>query len=317
LDCPLAYERFVRVPKLRGLKYELKSESHPFARLGCSDGYLKIQFSTNLLPQEVWVHCYLVKPNGTMEFCNKRPHVEFVKQRSTRRGYWLHAVFSSPGLYAMRIGIDRCDRLAFYTDSKRSCFERPLLIFSLGDSGFIPLCPKVGLSAVDSGAAVIRFAAAIRRSRLLVEVRNSRQTIAPYFSVFCRLTIPFDDTRYKDVVTMSFPSDGRWSVQIYLSNDTGTYTRLTTYEFDVSGAPGRKVLPIEFVESDRELVADERHYDEKGLLAPTEELERRMRDLQREVERTSVGEEFEGWKDRLPNQPRGDAIGAQGDAGPK
>jgi hypothetical protein len=223
----------------------------------------------------------------------------------------------------------------------------------------------------------------------LVNVLNLRQIIVPGLSNFCRLTIPSDDTRYEDVVTVAFPSGGRWSVQVYLSNAAGTYTHFTTYEFDVSGATDKTVSPIEFVESNREFVDLETepglaispassvmtidhpifqvtatfegnlllnlrplgksnnihpkirsqnvsegkktiefevicpgvgdyellyfwnescvtqlwHYSLDGLPAPTEESERRMRDLQRGVEGIVVDEEFEGWKKSLPNWP--------------
>jgi hypothetical protein len=391
LDWPLSYERFLRVPALKGLKYEFKSESHPFAWFDCPDGYLRTQFSTNLLPQMVCARCYVVRRNTTWELGSQLQHVELVKETSTRRRYWLHAVFSTRGLYEMKIFIDTELVVTFYVDSKRSNLERPFLSYLLGDSGFIPLCPKVGLSAVDSGVAVIRFAAAIKRSRLLVNVLNSHLIITPGLSHFCRLTIPFDDTRYEDVVTVAFPSDGRWSVQVYLSNDTGTYTQFTIYQFDVSGATGRKASPIEFVESNREFVnletksgltispassaitidhpvfqvtatfqgslqlkfrpLDESktihprilsqnvsdgkktiefelicpkvgnyellyfwdnscftqlwRYSQEEMVAPTEESEKRMRDLQRRVEGTVVDEEFERWKNSIPNQPHG------------
>jgi hypothetical protein len=254
LDWPLSYEWFLRVPALKGLKYELKSELHPFAKFDSPDGYLRTHFSMNLLPQMVHARCYIVNRNATKELSSEFQYVELVKETSTCRRYWLHAVFSTRGLYAMKIFIDIKLVLTFYIDNKRSNLERPFLSYLLGDSGFIPLCSKVGLSAVDSGVAVIRLAAAIKRSRILVNVLNSHQIIVSGLSHFCRLTIPFDGTRYEDVVTVPFPSDGRRSVQVYLSNDTGTYTRFTAYEFDISVATGRKKYPIEFVESDREFV---------------------------------------------------------------
>jgi hypothetical protein len=58
-------------------------------------------------------------------------------------------------------------------------------------------------------------------------------------------------------------------------------------------------------------------YSQEGMPAPTEESERRMRDLQRGVEGIVVDEEFEGWKNSLPNQTYRDVIDAHGDTGPK
>jgi hypothetical protein len=53
------------------------------------------------------------------------------------------------------------------------------------------------------------------------------------------------------------------------------------------------------------------------MAAPTKESEKRMRDLQRRVEGIVIDEEFERWKNSIPNQPHGDIIGAQGDSGPE
>jgi hypothetical protein len=72
-------------------------------------------------------------------------------------------------------------------------------------------------------------------------------------SQYVKLVVPGDQSRYEDVLTLSFPSGGRGSADIFLENGTGSWPWVTTYEFDVTRAITDIVSPLECIPEGRQI----------------------------------------------------------------
>ena len=61
---------------------------------------------------------------------------------------------------------------------------------------------------------------------------------------YIKLRIPFDIRRYEDQLCVTFPSNGRYSVEILLYEDDGSFQYYTKYYFDVTGVVSKSPKPI-------------------------------------------------------------------------
>jgi hypothetical protein len=102
---------------------------------------------------------------------------------------------------------------------------------------------------VDSGFAVIRFAVAKNRSKLLMEVVNPRKEKFRDKATYIRLVIPDDPLRYEDLSEV-----GRWAVQIMLENGVGMFSQFVTYQFEVKAASQENVSAVLCVPENREFI---------------------------------------------------------------
>jgi hypothetical protein len=253
LEDTFPYERFLRVAQHRPNSFDFRNESHPFARFDCKKGYLKMRFSTSHEAKEL--HASVCEVGKKRKECERHLNaIELIRATKDRQCFWLHVVFPRVALYHIRIFVNTREQTEIYVDSKKECTEVPFLSYTVGNSGFAPISPMVGLTHADSGFAIIRFAVSIGRSRLLLDVLNMQGKNHRDRANYVRLIIPSDTARCEDVVAVSFPENGRWRVWIWLENDQGSFTQFVMYEFDVSGANSQIVSPIDYVQADRKFV---------------------------------------------------------------
>jgi hypothetical protein len=96
--------------------------------------------------------------------------VEFFRETGARLRYWLHCVFPNVGLYEIRIFIKAQLIITFYIDNKVGNSGLPFLNYSAGDSEFVPINRRAGLTETDNGVGLIRFVAFTARSKVVCEV---------------------------------------------------------------------------------------------------------------------------------------------------
>jgi hypothetical protein len=251
---PLPYERFIRSPAYVPNEFVFRNESHPFCWFPCESGYLRMQFSTTTEVTQSVVKCCDARARERREIDGDLQAVELFQKTDDRLKFWLHAAFPKPGLYELRLlfsGRERSHELQsiFLVESRAASAGIPFLRYdALADSAFVPIVPRAGLAPAD-GIAVIRFAIAVGRAKVEIIVLDPHGAPVEGIAKYVQLTIPFDETRYETVATVSFPADGRWMVRV---NSAGEQAPIVTYRFDVAGADGRVVSPIEYVEADRQ-----------------------------------------------------------------
>jgi hypothetical protein len=252
-DAPFSFEQFARSPWFRRGRHRIRLESHPFGQIECASGYLKMQFSTSLAGESIMPLCKVVAGDSSPEIDRSLQEVELFQTTRGRRKFWLHAVFPNKAIYQLSVFIDSECQFTVFVDNKKPSSELPFLKYTAGDSAFIPISPKAGLTAVDSGIAVIRFAVSCKRSHLLVDVVDAAGNNDRRLADYVRLVIPFDPTRYEDVVAARFPETGEWRVTIYLANDEGSYAWFIAYRFDVrTAASAARVCALDYVANGRE-----------------------------------------------------------------
>jgi hypothetical protein len=66
------------------------------------------------------------------------------------------------------------------------------------------------------------------------------------------LKLFFDPKRWEVATAVSFPRNGRWSVDVWLANNANSFALCCNYQFDVSASRLMALSPIEFIEPDRE-----------------------------------------------------------------
>jgi hypothetical protein len=210
-----------------------------------------MQFSINHTAEKIWGTVSAITGNKVIKIDADLQHVELIATTDTRRRWIFHAVFRSIGLYRLSLCIDGWYFRTVYVDNLCGTTEIPFLRYTVGDSGFIPICPTKGLTQISSGFALIRFAVKNQRSTLLLNVVNSRGESHNKKAQYVKLEIPTDASRCEDVIIVSFPSSGLWSVQVFPENEHGSFLYLITYRFEVLQGIEETISPLEFVPYDR------------------------------------------------------------------
>jgi hypothetical protein len=258
LPQPLPFDKFVRASSQCPTQNNFRHESHPFARYDCTTGEFKMHFSTSLVVKSASCECKKIEDIHNED---DAPHIdgslqtiELIKQTNDRMRWACHAVFPEVGLFALVVFLNGSSQAVTYIDNKKANHDIPFLSYYFDDSGFIPICPLRGLVTCEDGIAIIRFAAFIKRSRLMIDVVDSADKSEQRLANYERLLIPFDMTRYENVISVAFPKAGRWKVVVYLSNDEGTDNKFIIYRFDVRSPHRDPVLPLDYIASDREFV---------------------------------------------------------------
>jgi hypothetical protein len=208
----------------------------------------------NVSAEILFALAYEVNGDETHEMDQQLQAVELISQTCKRSRWFLHAALPAIQLYKISLFINTIEQTAMFIENRRETSEVPFLHYTLGDSKFIPIQPKIGFVKIDSGFALIRFAVGINRSRLLIDVINPERKKSRDLAQYVRLVIPGDQSRYEDVIVVSFPEIGKWSVQVFLENDVGSFTSFVTYQFDVIKEIHEIVSPLMCVPEDRSFV---------------------------------------------------------------
>lgn len=176
------------------------------------------------------------------------------QQHQIEPDFFVYVCFPSTGKFRARIFLTtnhspRGDHVYdAYVENNEPCETIPFIPSSKGNSNFIPISPKSILTYVTNGVAVIRFAIGRDSSELMFNIFHLRNgTWDDMIEVshdqvnYVKLIIPYHDGLYEDLVTVPFPSDGRFLVIIYFQEtqydcDRSMYVR---YYFDVTGANSR------------------------------------------------------------------------------
>jgi hypothetical protein len=250
---PYTYARFVNCAKYSPTEYEFRNESHPFAVFEVL-GYVKIQFSIKHTMHSIFACASEINGDSRTEIERDLQMVELIEQIGDRSRWFLHAVFPSTGFYMLGLYINTHEQTEMFINNRQATSDIPFLRYQSTDEGFIPIQPLVGVTKIDSGFALIRFAVFINRSNLLVTMISPTNQEYRDLSQYIKLLIPSDDSRFEDVVIASFPAVGRWLVKVWLENDFDSFTLFVTYRFDVTCAIDEVVSPLTCIPRDRQIV---------------------------------------------------------------
>ncbi|KAK8860569.1 hypothetical protein M9Y10_012234 [Tritrichomonas musculus] len=259
LPFKFSYEDFLHSCRVNPFKIGLKTESNPYDNFECKNGFVEQIYSCNG-PID-WISFNVYKKNanqftqietdGITSYEIIQPKIPKHPERCRFR---TNISFPEKGLYKVNLYIDGPCALTYYVNNLvKSSISVPILCNPFHDSKFIPISPKRILSSVRHGVALIRFAVSPKRSNLLWDIiklsdQNSLdkngETINRSQGRYIKLNIPFDNERYEDQLCVTFPSNGRYMVLIYLANDIGSFTAYTKYFFDVTGVQSNNQIPV-------------------------------------------------------------------------
>ena len=240
---------YVKSCKMHLLKRNLKTESIPFVNFECKDGYLEQIYSCVGPIDFISFRLYL-KKNNTFYQISEEGIIgyEIIQKRlpkhPERCRFRVSIAFPQKGFYKIEMFIDTNEAVEYYVNNlEKSSISIPLSTNCWQDQKFIPIIPKKVLTNINLSYAVIRFAVSPKRSGVLCRIfklnnKNSfeknGQLIDQKYYTYATLKLPFDDERYEDIVIVNFPFIGRYAVDLYLSNDIGSYNSFITYYFDVN-----------------------------------------------------------------------------------
>ncbi|OHS94735.1 hypothetical protein TRFO_10878 [Tritrichomonas foetus] len=242
---------FMKSSKVSPVGIRLKTESHPFVRFSCEDGYLIQQFSclnpVNYISFRVYKE---IKPKSYQQLDYESwisysyVYDEIPNIYPSRCRFKVYISFPDVGTYKIQYFINTNHVLDNYIDVKSIKIRKsvPLLYDHHHDSKFIPIVPKKTISPVRHGVAMIRFAVSPHRSNIIWNIydidtiKNTNSEIERKYGKWIKIQIPFDQGRYEDQLVITFPKNGRFKVLVYLENDENSYTSFASYYFDVTGA---------------------------------------------------------------------------------
>ncbi|KAK8891125.1 hypothetical protein M9Y10_028330 [Tritrichomonas musculus] len=269
------FEDFFKSCCVSPIGIRLKTESNPFVRCECVDGYACQIYSCIAPINWIQIHLYKQDPSNK-EIFTEVPNEsitsyevvqEMIPNHHDRCRFRTNIAFQEEGFYKVEIFIDGPLQISYFVNNlAKSELPVPISYNPFHKSKFIPIKPTRMLSKVKHGVALIRFAVSQKQSEIIWNiiklvnedtfVEEDGQTISREYGRFIKLEIPFDNTRYEDQLCITFPSNGRYSIQIYLANDVGSYTSYAKYFIDVSGTESRDtksvLSPTEFMYNGRD-----------------------------------------------------------------
>lgn len=253
------YQDYVKSCKVSPFDRYLKAEGIPFVNFESKNGYVE-QFYSCTGPIDFVNFKIFVKKKKTFEQIDSEGISSYVIVKTrlpkhTERCRFQTAIgLPAKGFYHIQMFIDGPFAIEYYVNSLQKCsISIPLKVNLYHEQKFIPITPKTVLTSVTTGYALIRFAVAPKRADLLWDIVKLAKpnTLTPKGEEITRqrgrlisLNIPFDDERYEDQLLITFPSNGRYSVLVYLANDIGSYTTYMRYFFDVTGVTSENSTPI-------------------------------------------------------------------------
>lgn len=269
LPFSFSYEHYIKSCRILSFDRYLKTESNPFVNFECKNGYVEQIYSC--VGPIKWITIKLFKKNyfynsknGFSQISNEGITSYEIIQKSIpnhpeRTRFRTNISLPDEGVYKVKLFIDSPFATEYFvTNLKRSEQSVPVTYNPFHESKFIPILPKKLVTTIKNGYALIRFAVSPKWSDVLWDIikltdqnsfnYNEGEIIDRENGKCLKLTIPFDDERYEDQLCVTFPSTGRYSVLIYLSNDIGSYSSYIKYFFDVVGVSSQKVVsPIKFL----------------------------------------------------------------------
>jgi hypothetical protein len=240
------YKRFVRCPSYWPTEHEFRNESHPFGCFSC-EGLLELHFGVKHSDQQVSGQI----PGLECDMFT----VEIVERLGSRDRWVLRAAFPTVSIYRIYLCVGETFLTELLVDNRRRNSRIPFVPCRKGDSVFVPITPGEGLVNVREGFALIRFGLSTKRSFLSISVRNIENEEFVDLVGRERLMISGDRSHYEHVVTVSFPSVGRWTVIIFARNEVGVSEWMVTYRFDVLRIIRNFVSPLNCIPRDRHFLS--------------------------------------------------------------
>lgn len=261
------YSDFLKSCKVEPFGRYLKTESNPYVNFESKDGYVEQTYSCTGPIDFASFKIYQLKENTLYEIrADSISSYQIVQSQlpkhPERCRFKTSIAFPDKGFYKVDLYLDKPHILTYFVNClTKSSLSAELNYNSFHESKFVPIAPTRILTQVKNGYAIIRFAVIPKRSDLIWDIekladQNSLnpggETIDRKCGRFISLQIPFDSERYEDQLCVTFPSNGRYTVMIYLANDIGSYTAYMRYFFDVTGTSKQApVNPAKYVFKDR------------------------------------------------------------------
>ena len=259
LPFKFSYDDFLKSCRVEPFDRYLKAEGVPFINFESKNGYLE-QFYSCTGPIDYVNYKIFVKKKNSFNKIESDAISSYeiitpkLPKHPERCRFRTCISLPNKGFYLIKMFIDGPQAIEYYVNClKKSTISVPVKCNLFHESKFIPIIPKTILTQVENGYALIRFAVKPKRSSLLWDItklakqnslENKGETISREFGRYITLKLPFDEERYEDQLCVTFPSNGRYCVLIYLANDIGSYTTYTQYFFDVTGVTSDNPQPI-------------------------------------------------------------------------
>lgn len=265
----------------------LKTESQPLVNFSSSTGYVEQFYNCNGPIEFISFKIYVQKKvkkstvfsqidqNGITSYQVVKPKLH---RHPDKARFRTCISFPKEGFYKVDLYIDGPNELTYFVKAlKKSSGSVRCILNPFHESRFIPISPKTVSSVVTGGYAIIRFAVVPKKSNLLWNIvklkkndsfETDGETIDRKYGNFIKLQIPFDDERYEDQLGVTFPSNGRYCVSVFLQNEEqmNNYSLYTRYYFTVSGvttADPTPVSPVNYLYKGRTF-APSKIYDNNG-----------------------------------------------------
>lgn len=280
LQIKFPFKDFLKSPRLRSTT-NLKTESNPLVNCECRNGFLEQIYSCNG-PIDCISFTILLKTNNKFIEIPNDGIIGYqilqkkIPKHPERCRFRVNIAFPQKGLFLIEMYINNFCELEYYVNNlSKSSLSIPIDYNPWNEPKFIPILPKTILTQIKSNYAIIRFAVSPKRSEIcwkIIKLFNNNSfekngnKIDQKCGTYATLMIPFDNERFEDQICINFPSNGRYAVEIYLSNghhDNNNFTHFITYYFDVLGVKNNceKKNICNFIYKERSFVPTKFFYD--------------------------------------------------------
>lgn len=240
------YQDYLNSCKLCDLNRQIKTESNPFCKILCKNGYLEQTYSCIAPINKISAKIFIKKNDCFYRITEQEIFSYDIIQKKLpkhpeRCRFRTSISFPQKGFYRVEMFIDTHMTLCFYVDNLMKCTESVPVGCDPWNK-FIPITPTNICSHIKTNYALIRFTISSKKSNILWEMNkiNKKDDIEEINELlsssdsFITLTLPFDEERYEDLLLVNFPSSGKYEIKIYLANDySNNYDYFISYYFDV------------------------------------------------------------------------------------
>lgn len=249
---------FLKSCNISPIGIHLKTESNPFFEIESTDGYVSQIYSCNA--PVGWIKINVQKQDleypeifneiESETITSYEVVQEMIPNHPERCRVRTNVSLPDEGLYKVDVFFDSLHQVSYFVNNlSKSELPIPLTYNPFNEAKFIPIKPSRLLSRVKRGVALIRFAVSVQRSEILWNIvklnkndgfdDEDGQIVSREYARFLKLVLDFDDSRVEDQLCVSFPSNGRFCIQIFLENDKGSFSMHQKYFIDVDGADDR------------------------------------------------------------------------------